>query len=160
MEDAGQIDHGLRAGDGAHYRSPVADIGGDRGYLAKRARRLQEQRFVGASHGRAHQPAAPRQVTHHIAADKARPAEHRRQALHAHPALRPLIWLGMWQAIAVVNAALAQQMPIDFEPVLDRMRRAARPAIRPGSLGPGGGIGRRAGFRYLWGNPWKFESSP
>lgn len=22
-----------------------------------------------------------------------------------------------------------------------------------------GGIGRRASFRYWWGNPWKFESS-
>ncbi len=26
-------------------------------------------------------------------------------------------------------------------------------------LGAYGGIGRRASFRYWWGNPWKFESS-
>src|SRR5215212_3000211 len=25
---------------------------------------------------------------------------------------------------------------------------------------PGGGIGRRAGFRYQWCKPWRFESSP
>ena len=25
---------------------------------------------------------------------------------------------------------------------------------------PGGGIGRRAGFRYQWRKPWRFESSP
>ena len=25
---------------------------------------------------------------------------------------------------------------------------------------PGGGIGRRAGFRYQWSDPWRFESSP
>src|SRR5574337_485173 len=25
---------------------------------------------------------------------------------------------------------------------------------------PGGGIGRRAGFRYQWVTPWRFESSP
>src|SRR5436305_391295 len=26
--------------------------------------------------------------------------------------------------------------------------------------GPGGGIGRRAGFRFQWRKPWRFESSP
>ena len=25
-------------------------------------------------------------------------------------------------------------------------------------LGESGGIGRRAGFRFQWGNPWEFES--
>ena len=30
----------------------------------------------------------------------------------------------------------------------------------PGNMAPGesGGIGRRAGFRIQWGNPWEFES--
>src|SRR5689334_10957051 len=27
-------------------------------------------------------------------------------------------------------------------------------------LSPGGGTGRRAGFRCQWSNPWRFESSP
>jgi hypothetical protein len=43
--------------------------------------------------------------------------------------------------------------------VTGRFARLARPgpALVPC---PGGGIGRRAGFRYQWSDPWRFESSP
>ncbi len=40
-----------------------------------------------------------------------------------------------------------------------RVRRFLRLALGGPSC-PGGGTGRRAGFRYQWSNSWRFESSP
>ena len=42
---------------------------------------------------------------------------------------------------------------------LERVRRFLRLAFGGPSC-PGGGTGRRAGFRYQWSNSWRFESSP
>ena len=43
------------------------------------------------------------------------------------------------------------------QPALNRWVLGSNPS---GRTCRGGGIGRRAGFRNRWGNPWRFESSP
>ena len=160
VQDADQVDHRVGAGDGARDRGAVADVGGDRRHLPDHAGGLQEQGLVRAAHRDPHQPPGARQIGHHIASDEPRSTEHRCQALHGLPRPERSLILARYVASNRLckRRCRTAKSAVDFERVLDRMRRAARPAI--GLPGPGGGIGRRAGFRYLWGNPWRFESSP
>src|ERR1700730_9229773 len=54
------------------------------------------------------------------------------------------------------------ELPTVGSSFVDKHRGSAyisAPRVRHPSC-PGGGTGRRAGFRYQWSNSWRFESSP
>ena len=98
------------------------------------------------AHGDPDPIAAPGQRPDDLAPDKARTAENRHQSLHRSSFLAPA---GGRDAVAIDEArSRAQSRGALTKPERRPMRPASRdPAER---AGPGGGIGRRAGFRCQW----------
>ena len=76
IQNADQIDDGVRSGHGVPHRPGIGDVAIDGHHLADVAQRLQVVRQIGVAYGHPNPQAAPRQGAYHLGPDKAGSPEH------------------------------------------------------------------------------------
>ncbi len=149
---ANQVDDDLGPDHGTMHRALAHHRGIKRHDLPNRTHWLEEQRRLRVAHRNPHDVTLLGQSLDHIAADEAGTAEHRRHAPYRHGREFPL------------RAGLIRResAPLKVRYIYRRKRLTpprgggyiARPPFCPRLSWtngcPDGGIGRRAGFRYLW----------
>ena len=142
-QDADEVDHHVGAAHRGLDRSRIAKVRLHRVDLPDAAERLEMTGEVRPPHGRAHPVALARERAHHVAAEEARAAEHGDQRFCGD--------FGHGTALGRAKRCCGRySAPRPAVSSVDKAKALHRMSAPPQDLCPGGGIGRRAGFRCQW----------